>query len=91
VTGKATMMVPGVLIPWQLPQVPSPGAPLLPMGGLTPNADKITGTARTAAILAVTIRRFVMIGDISSSLPRGGYAHRSDYAELFFTKVLEVL
>jgi hypothetical protein len=51
VDGKATVTpLPAASEPWQLAQVPSPGAPVRAAGGLLENAYKATGIARTAAV-----------------------------------------
>jgi hypothetical protein len=55
--------LPDVRLPWQLEQVPSPGAPECPNGGLVPKLYIITGTDKIAATFPTNIavlRPFVL-------------------------------
>ena len=47
--------LPAVSEPWQLEQVPCPGALVFGNGGLLPNAYELTGNDRIAANIARTV------------------------------------
>lgn len=47
--------LPAVRVPWQLAQVPCPGALVFDNGGLLPNAYELTGDDRIAANIARTV------------------------------------
>jgi hypothetical protein len=47
--------LPAVSVPWQEAQVPWPGAPVLPSGGLVPNEYMIAGTDMSATIVVANI------------------------------------
>ena len=47
--------LPAVSVPWQLAQVPCPGALVFGSGGLLPNAYELTGNDRSAANIASTV------------------------------------
>jgi hypothetical protein len=47
--------LPAVSVPWQLAQVPCPGALVFDNGGFFPNAYELTGNDRIAANIPTTV------------------------------------
>jgi hypothetical protein len=52
---EMVMPLPDVRLPWQEEQVPSPGAPECPNGGLVPNEYMIAGTDMSDTIVVANI------------------------------------
>jgi hypothetical protein len=55
VAPETVMPLPAVSVPWHEAQVPSPGAPAKPSGGLAPNEYMIAGTDMIATIVVANI------------------------------------